>query len=112
MILQSINLSRSVGDMELGWIIASCIVLVVFWTTAFSLLSRSVQKDRDIHMWPTLKQVDQATDRQIVWWVNNLPIASNDAEMIIIDRIVRRYLDVDVLPDGRPVSANYQTAPT
>lgn len=94
MILQSINLSRSVGDMELGWIIASCIVLVVFWTTAFSLLSRRVQKDRDANMWPTMKQVDEADDDQITWWVKNLPIASNDAEMKIIDLIVRRYLNV------------------
>ena len=93
MILQSINLNQQVSGTEMGWIIASGI-LIILCTTVFSLLCNRVQKDRDLYMWPTLKQVEEADDDQITWWVKNLPIASNDAEMKIIDLIVQRYLNV------------------
>lgn len=85
--------------MELAWIIASCTFLVAFWAIALWLLSRRVRKDRDAHLWPTLAQVEKASARQVAWWVKNLPIASNDRQMAIIDQIVRRYLDVDVEPE-------------
>lgn len=107
MILNTINLNEPVGDMELSWIIASCIFLVAFWVIALWALSRRVRKDRDAHLWPSPAQVEKASPQQIAWWVKNLPIASTDRQMTIIDQIVRRYLDVDVEPEplyGRDMS--------
>ncbi len=83
-----------IGDTSLGEIIFALIVLALFWGAAFYWLTHFVRSDRDRHLYPTIKQAKKASMQQIAWWAENLPVASNNEEMVVIDFIVRRHVGV------------------
>ena len=49
-------------------------------------------KDRDSHLYPSLKEVKKASLPQLQDWILNLPIQSNKQEALVINEIYIQYL--------------------
>ncbi len=99
-----------IGDTTLGEIIFALIVLALFWGAAIYWLTHFVRSDRDRHLYPTIAQAKKASDKQIARWVEDLPVASNNEEMVVIDFIVRRYIGVQEADRPCEMSARHRYA--
>ena len=96
--MQTNFLNQMVGDMSLGEIIFSLILLALFWGVSLKWIIRRHRNDR--RRYPSARQVKQADEKQIAWWVKHLPLPSTDEEMKVIDLIARRYIGVDADETG------------
>lgn len=72
----------------LALLVASAILLVCS-------LIKTAGKSQPTNNYPTAKEVADANDNQLVYWVRSLPIASTPAELDIMDALVRRYIDLN-----------------
>lgn len=89
-----INLSQQIGDMSLGGIIISLALVALICAGILLYLRKLLNTDRLPDNYPTLDDVQNATDKQITTWAHTLPAAKSEQELEVIQVIVSRYINL------------------
>ncbi len=87
-----------VSETPLWQVIAGVSFVILFFGYALIRIAKETER-ADRRQYPGLGQVQAASDKQITWWINNLPKAKSQREHNVISLILAKHLN-NINPDN------------
>lgn len=86
-----IEYSKTIGDSHLWEIVAGLLIVILFWVVAFYRLNQLEKRNKSKSQYPTLREVDKASFKQLEQWITTLPNPRRQAEVNVLDLIIEKH---------------------
>lgn len=86
-----IDFSKTIGDSHVWEIVVGLLVFVLFWAIALVRISQLEKRNKSKSQYPTLREVDKASFKQLKQWITTLPNPRRQAEVNVLDLIIEKH---------------------